>query len=75
MKIFRHTKITAVICILAVLLGGAVSSAQNQDRVTTPDSEVYISTSNFFLMSLLFLQLAFFVILIKILFQGAGGYG
>jgi len=72
MKYFRHAKLTAVVCIFSILFITGVSTAENQDKVTTPDSEVFISTAQFSLPSLYFLQLALFIIFIRAVLGPAG---
>jgi hypothetical protein len=74
MKNFRQLKIIAIICIFSILFITGISTAQNSDRVTTPESEVFISSTQFIFMSLFLLQMAFFIILVRVLVGGSGGY-
>ena len=64
MKHLREAKIIAIICVFSVLFMTGVSTAQNGDRVTTPDSEVSISPAGFFMVSWVILLAALFVIVV-----------
>lgn len=66
MKNLRQAKITAIVCIFSILFISGMSTAQNTDRVTTPESEVFISTAKITLLSLFILQMAIFLLVIKL---------
>ena len=65
MHFFRQGKITAIVCIVSILFVTSGASAEDQDRVTTPSSNVFISVSGFSLISLLLLHAAISLILIS----------
>jgi hypothetical protein len=64
MNHLRKAKIVAIICVFSVFFMIGVSTAQNGDRVTTPDSEVSISPTGFFMVSWIILLAALFVIVL-----------